>query len=195
MRFSLAKKSLKIFAVIGIVLVSVGTTPMLAQDTVSPPNSDPNLAPCWETTPNYSQHHQWMMLENAPMMGNRGYGRGRWGHGMGMYNPNTVETLTGEVISINSFPSGRGMSQGLHLQLQTGNQIVDVHLGPQWYLENQDLQIQPQDTITVTGSKIDNFNQQPNLIAAEIKKGNQTLMLRDNQGIPVWSRWRQNWNP
>jgi uncharacterized protein with PhoU and TrkA domain len=106
-----------------------------------------------------------------------------------MYNPNTVETISGEVISIDSFTPMRGMSRGVHLQLKTGNEILDVHLGPSWYIDNQDIKIQPKDTITVKGSRI-TFAGKPALISSEIKKDDATLVLRDANGIPYWSGWR-----
>jgi len=32
---------------------------------------------------------------------------------------------------------------------------------------------------------------QPAVIAAEVKKGDIVLKLRDDNGIPVWSGWRK----
>lgn len=120
---------------------------------------------------------------------NQGYPRHRgWGR---IYNLNTVETISGKVISINAITSRQGMSQGVHLQLKTEQEVINVHLGPSWYLDNQNLQIQPKDKIEVTGSKV-NFDGQPSLIAAQVKKGKDTLVLRDENGFPVWSRWRQS---
>jgi hypothetical protein len=78
------------------------------------------------------------------------------------------------------------MSQGLHLLLNTGKETVDVHLGPAWYLENQDIIIKPKDKIEVTGSRI-TFAGQPALIAGQVKKGDTTLILRDDNGFPMWS--------
>ena len=77
----------------------------------------------------------------------------------------------------------------MHLQLKTDDETLDVHLGPAWYLQNQDIQIQPEDKIEVTGSKVD-FSGQPAVMAASVKKGDTTLMLRDDSGFPVWHGWR-----
>jgi hypothetical protein len=35
------------------------------------------------------------------------------------------------------------------------------------------------------------FEGKPAIIAAEIKKGDETLRLRDDAGVPAWSGWRR----
>lgn len=103
-----------------------------------------------------------------------------------MYDPNTVETIRGQVVGTNSFTAGRGMWQGRQLLVKTGNQTIAVHLGPAWYLNNQDFPIKNGDEIEVTGSRID-FSGSPAIIAAEVRQGGKVLKLRDNNGIPVWN--------
>jgi hypothetical protein len=126
-----------------------------------------------------------------PGMGMRG--SGGWGGGQHysrMYNPQTVETLSGEVVSLDKITPARGMSHGVHLILKTAKESISVHLGPGWYIENQDIQIQPQDKIEVTGSRI-TFGGKAAIIAASVKKGNEILTLRDANGFPTWSGWRR----
>ena len=67
---------------------------------------------------------------------------------------------------------------------------VSVHLGPGWYIENQDIKLEPKDRVEVKGSLI-NFGGKPAIIAAEVTKGEQMLKLRDENGFPVWSGWRR----
>jgi hypothetical protein len=120
-------------------------------------------------------------------------GSGGWGPGAAygrMYDPKTVDTVTGEVIKVDRITPMRGMSGGVHLVLKTDKGDVSVHLGPQWYLENQDVKIEPKDTVEVTGSRV-TVQGQPALIAAEVKKGDQVLKLRDTAGTPVWAGWRK----
>jgi hypothetical protein len=108
-------------------------------------------------------------------------------HAQQMYDLDTIETIQGEVVEIDTVnPHGR-RSGGVHLQVrtQTGEEIA-VHLGPAWYIESQAVQIQVNDSIEVTGSRI-TFDGQPTLIAAEVRKGDQVLTLRDEDGIPVWA--------
>ena len=84
----------------------------------------------------------------------------------------------------------KGMSYGAHLTVKTDKGAIAVHLGPGWYLENQDVKIEPKDKIEVKGSRI-TFQGKPAIIAAEVKKGDEVLKLRDENGFPVWSGWRR----
>lgn len=120
-------------------------------------------------------------------------GSGGWGPGRSysrMYNPQTVETITGYVMSIDRITPIKGMSYGIHIEVKTDKETLPVHLGPGWYIENQDVKILPKDKIEVKGSRI-TFEGKPTLIAAEVKKGDEVLILRDASGFPVWSGWRR----
>ena len=122
-----------------------------------------------------------------------GRGGGGWGHGRygRMYNIKTVETIKGKVVTVDAFIPTRGMSRGVHLLLETSKGIIPVHLGPAWYIQNQDIIIKQEDKVEIKGSKI-NFAGEPTIIAAEVKKGDMTLVLRSEDGFPVWSGWRRH---
>ena len=47
--------------------------------------------------------------------------------------------------------------------------------------------IETNDTITVTGSRV-TIDGKPAIIAAQVKKENEVLKLRDENGIPAWRR-------
>jgi hypothetical protein len=120
-------------------------------------------------------------------------GGGGWGPGSPynrMFDPKTVETVSGEVVSIDKITPMRGMSYGIHLMLKTDNGTISVHLGPGWYIENQDVKLAVKDRIEVKGSRI-TFDGKPAIIAMEIKKGGETLTLRDADGFPLWAGWRR----
>ena len=121
--------------------------------------------------------------------------RGSGGWGMGsqygkMYDPKTVETIAGEVVGVEKITPTKGMSYGVHALVKTKKETVSVHLGPGWFIENQDVKIAPKDKVEIKGSRI-TFQGQPAIIAAEVKKGNEILKLRDESGFPVWSGWRR----
>jgi len=122
-----------------------------------------------------------------------GQGRG-WGAGdpyNRLYNPKAVETLSGEVVSLEKFAPGRRMSYGVHFTLKTDKETIPVHLGPSWYVEKQAVAIAQGDKVEVTGSRV-TYQGQPAIIAAEVKKDGQVLKLRDANGVPAWAgqRWR-----
>ena len=82
------------------------------------------------------------------------------------------------------------MSAGVHLMVKTDTETISVHLGPVWFIENQDIMIEQEDKLEIKGSRI-SFEGEPTIIAAIIEKGEQTLQLRAANGVPVWSGWRR----
>ncbi len=115
------------------------------------------------------------------------------GWGGRMYDPKTVETVSGEVVSVEEIhgkawrqtSGGRGGGYGIHLIVKSEREELAVHLGPSWYLDKHGLKITPGDRIEVRGSRI-TFQGKPAIIAAEVKKGNESLKLRDDDGLPAW---------
>jgi hypothetical protein len=120
-------------------------------------------------------------------------GSGGWGMNSSyqrMYNPATVETVSGTVESVDKIAPMKGMYSGIHLVLKTDKEILSVHLGPEWYMERLDTKIEKGDKIEVKGSRV-SFAGKPAVIAAEVKKGDSVLVLRDSAGIPAWAGWRR----
>ena len=118
-------------------------------------------------------------------------GNGGWGPGSNysrIYDPSSVETLAGKVATVERFSPAKGRSSyGIHLMVVTDGEEISVHLGPGWHIESQDVSFEVGDAIEVTGSRII-YNGSPAIVAAEIRKGGETLTLRDAAGYPVWSR-------
>lgn len=120
-------------------------------------------------------------------------GAGGWQPGTSyarLYDPKTVETIRGEVVRVNRMTPLRGMRYGIHLDVKTDKATISVHLGPAWYIENQNVKIAPKDEVEIKGSRI-TFDGKPAIIAAQVKKGDEVLTLRDADGYPVWSGWRR----
>ena len=116
-----------------------------------------------------------------------GWNRGRYSR---RYDLNKIETLNAEVVSVDAHTSRRGVYQGVHLLVNTGKATIEVHLAPSWYLEDQNFAIVPEDKITITGSRI-NIDGEQAIIASQIKKDHETLILRDEDGFPLWRGWRR----
>lgn len=111
------------------------------------------------------------------------------GSGMGprLYNPLTVTTVAGQVEKLEELTMGRG-GQGMAFRevlLKTDQGSMMVHLGPGWYLDEQKFAVKAGDTLEATGSRV-TLNNQPALIAREVKVNDKTLKLRDDQGLPAW---------
>ena len=122
--------------------------------------------------------------------GGQGRGWGVSGPYSRIYNPKTVETLSGEVVSVDKFTPGKRMAYGVHFTLKTEKETIPVHLGPGWYMEKQAVTIAAGDKVEVTGSRI-MYQGKPAIIAAEVKKGDQVLQLRDASGVPAWAGQRR----
>lgn len=123
----------------------------------------------------------------------KGRGHGGWGSGSAynkMYDVSSVETIAGKITAIDTLTPFRGMSAGIHAMVKTDKETISVHLGPAWFLENQEMDLAVNDAIEIKGSRVV-FNKEPVIIAAELKKNNSVLKLRDDQGLPVWNGWRQ----
>ena len=113
-------------------------------------------------------------------------GRGGGIHYGTMWEPKTVETLSGEVVAVEKYVPGRGgTSYGLRLSLKTEKETIPVFLGPARYIEEQRIKFASNDKLEVKGSKM-SIQGQPTLIAAEVKKGDQVLKLRNADGVPFW---------
>lgn len=124
-------------------------------------------------------------------------GGGQRGMDGRLYNPQTVTTVKGQVEKLEALP-GMGPGGGPALQFQsvvlkTTQGSLMVHLGPGWFLDEKKFAVKAGDTLEATGSKV-TLNNQPALIAREVKVNEQTLILRDAQGFPVW-RCLGRWGP
>lgn len=118
-------------------------------------------------------------------------GRGP-GAGM-MYDAAKEVTVTGEVTAVEQIASRGRMQkgQGVVLTLKTTDGTMAVHLGPQWYLDQQKgMKIAAGDKVEIKGAKAFRRGEEV-FIAAEVKKGSEVLKLRDESGYPVWAGWRR----
>ncbi len=134
-----------------------------------------------------------LLASDALAQGFRWRGGGGWGPGGQygrLYDPKTAETISGEVVSVTEMTPAKGMGRGVHLVLRTDKETISVHLGPAWYIERQDTKIAAGDEMEVKGSRI-TYQGKPAIIAGEIHKGGEVLMLRDANGIPMWTGWRR----
>ncbi len=108
-----------------------------------------------------------------------------------MYNPQALETLKGEVIDVTAKVHMEGMEPGVHLTVKTSDTTREVHLGPVWYMERQDIAISKGDKIEVSGSRIMfEGEKEVVLMAASLTKGEKTLQLRDDKGRGLWDAVR-----
>jgi hypothetical protein len=127
----------------------------------------------------------------CPVLAQPGPGGGvGMGGGMGprLYNPQTVTTVRGTVEKLEELSMGGGGGMGMKFReilLKMDKGSIMIHLGPSWYLDQQKFAVKAGDSLEVTGSQV-TLNNQPAIIAREVKVNGQTLKLRDDQGLPAW---------
>jgi hypothetical protein len=104
------------------------------------------------------------------------------------YDPKTEVTISGTVDRVTQETGHQGW-QGTHLFVKTDKGAIEVHVGPADYIASQQFSFAAGDVVEVTGSKLQ-MQDMDVLLAREIKKEGKTLVLRNAQGVPKWSRGR-----
>jgi hypothetical protein len=119
-------------------------------------------------------------------------GMGRTMHMPG-YDKSTVVTIQGTVQDVQEGtmqPGAMGRMSGmggLHLTVKTEEGTVTVLAGPASFAKDKGFSFAKDDKVEVIGSRV-KYNGAEAIIAREIKKGGKTLVLRNEDGIPKWSK-------
>jgi len=108
-----------------------------------------------------------------------------------LYDPAKEQTISGQVVSVETSAPMPGMAPGIQMLVQTDDgKSTRVQMGPAWYLERQDLDIKENTRVQVTGARAE-IEGQPVLMARDVQFDGQVLTLRDTQGMPMWSSLRR----
>jgi len=108
-----------------------------------------------------------------------------------LYDPAKEQSISGQVVSIETSAPMPGMVPGMQMLVQTDDgQSTRVQVGPAWYLERQELDIKENTRVQVTGARAE-IEGQPVLMAREVQFDGQVITLRDAQGMPLWSSLRR----
>ena len=73
-----------------------------------------------------------------------------------------------------------------HLLLKSGSETFDVYLCPKAFLDDMGVSFSKGDEIALTGSRVKQGEGEW-ILAREVVRGTDTLVLRDAKGNPVWS--------
>lgn len=107
-----------------------------------------------------------------------------------LFDTRTVQTVEGELKSIDREHHRHMEMSGVHVTVKTKDGDLVVHLGPSWFIDNQEPKLQVGDKVTITGSRV-TLEGAPVIIATEVKRGADTLKLREADGTPLWVAWRR----
>ena len=108
-----------------------------------------------------------------------------------LYDPAREQTISGQVVRLETSAPLPGMAPGLQMLVQTDDgKSTQVQVGPVWYLEHQDLDLKEHTRVQVTGAQAE-IDGQPVLLARAVQFDGQVVTLRDAQGMPMWSSLRR----
>ena len=74
----------------------------------------------------------------------------------------------------------------VHLLVKNGAGTIDVYLCPKSFFDDMGMDFSKGDEISLTGSKVKQGEAEL-LLDREVVKGNNTFVLRDAKGDPVWN--------
>jgi hypothetical protein len=103
------------------------------------------------------------------------------------YDLQTETKIKGIVEEVKLPPKG-SEKEIAHLQVKDGANSSDAYLCPKTFLDDMGMSFAKGDEITMTGSKVKQGDADLFLVR-EIVKGNDSFVLRDAKGEPVWD-WR-----
>ncbi len=104
------------------------------------------------------------------------------------YDVQTETKMKGTVEEVRMPPKG-SEKEVAHLLVKTGTDTADVYLCPKSFLDDMGVSFSKGDEIALTGSKVKQ-GEADLILAREVVKGADTLVLRDEKGNPIWS-WRR----
>ncbi|HZP16448.1 MAG TPA: hypothetical protein VFB00_00685 [Terriglobales bacterium] len=100
------------------------------------------------------------------------------------YDPAAETKMKGIVDELKLPPKGHEKDI-VHLIMKSGDQVVDIFLCPKSFMDDMGVNFNKGDEISFTGSKAKQGDEEI-MLAREVVKGQDTLILRDNKGNPVW---------
>jgi hypothetical protein len=101
------------------------------------------------------------------------------------YDVHTETKIKGTVEEVKLPPKG-SEKEVAHVLLKTGTETVDVYLCPQSFLNDMGVSFSKGEEISLTGSRVKQ-GEEDLVLAREVVKGTDTLVLRDEKGNPIWS--------
>jgi copper(I)-binding protein len=103
-----------------------------------------------------------------------------------LYTTGEVQTVSGAVQSVYSATPPGVRTQAVYVSLKTDGDVIPVQLGPEWFIAKLATKIEKGDKIEVTGARV-TVEGKSLMLAAQVKKGAETLVFRNDSGVPVWS--------
>jgi len=101
------------------------------------------------------------------------------------YDLHTEAKMKGTVEEVKLPPKG-SEKEVVHLLMKNGDDIVDLYFCPKSFMDDMGVSFSKGDEVAFTGSKV-KYGGADLILAREVVKGSDTLVLRDEKGNPVWN--------
>jgi hypothetical protein len=102
------------------------------------------------------------------------------------YDPSKEVKIKGTVAEVKEFS---GATEATLLVVKSGDKNVIVRLAPAEFLKEIDCWIKTGDQVEIVGAKVPDATQDE-IMARQVVFGNNTMVLRDEKGVPIWEIWK-----
>lgn len=102
------------------------------------------------------------------------------------YDTSTEAKFKGTIEELKLPPKDKDIA---HVTIKSGTDTFDLYLCPKSFIDDMGVSFAKGDEVAFTGSKIKQGDADM-ILAREVVKGTDTLVLRDNKGNPVWN-WKR----
>jgi hypothetical protein len=99
----------------------------------------------------------------------------------------TAETKLAKVVVDDVKTVTVNGQERVSLMVKDGAETVEVYVAPKSFLADMSTEFAKGDQVDITGSKVKTEGGTTLMLAREVVKGDNTLVLRDKAGEPVWS--------
>jgi len=103
------------------------------------------------------------------------------------YDKASEVKMKGTVEEVRQVPGTCCTEKCIHLMLRTDKGLVEVQVAPDAFLKDMEVTFAKGDKLEVTAAKIEGAE---SYLAREINMSGNILVVRDNQGGPVWN-WKK----
>jgi len=101
------------------------------------------------------------------------------------YDSHAETKIKGVVEELRLPPKG-SEKQIAHLLIKNDSETVDVYLCPKSFFDDMGMGFNKGDELSFTGSRVKQEDGSDVILVREVSKGNDTFVLRDAKGSPVW---------
>lgn len=106
-------------------------------------------------------------------------------HSAPKYDATTETKMKGTIEEL-KLPDKGHDKEIVHLVMKNGDETVDIYLCPKSFMDDMGVSFSKGDEISFTGSKVKQDGSDM-VLARQVSKGQDTLILRDDKGNPVWA--------